>query len=533
VSAPEAGEEGRGAGALYLLALGFLSGFAVMALEITAVRLLAPFFGATVHVWTNIIGVILLALSAGYFLGGKLADLRPEPRLLCRLMVAGAALGAAVPFVGPPLCRWLLPGDLELGSAFGAFWGGSLVVATILFLPPAFLLAMTGPLLIRCLSRTRGVGVSAGVVYGVSTLGSLLGTFLPTLWLVPRLGTRRAILLAVVPLAVAALPGALRRARVAATAGALLGGGALLAWAGSLPIRSGPGVLAERESAYQYVRVREEGPARFLTLNEGVDSFHSVWIRGQALTEGRYYDYFNVLPLIGQGGPGPALVLGLAGGTVARQFLHFLPERVTAVDGVEIDPVVTELGVRFFDLDPARVRILTRDARAILRALPAGKYAVIVADVYATQVYVPPHLASREFFEEAGRALRPGGVLGINLGGFTPASAVVRAVTNTLAAAFGGEAWLTELPGTRNYLAFAFRAPAPAWPPSRPQGLPAELVPLWDTVVSHGTLRWRVAGGEPVFTDDHAPVEDLTDREWRALYRTLRREASSRAADGG
>jgi len=529
VNAPAEGEEGRGGAAFYLLALGFLSGFAVMALEITAVRLLAPFFGATVHVWTNIIGVILLALSAGYLLGGKLADLRPEPRLLCRLMVSGAVLGGVVPFAGPPLCRWLLPEDLELGSAFGAFWGGSLVVATILFLPPSFLLAMTGPLLIRCLSRTRGVGVSAGVVYGVSTLGSLLGTFLPTLLLVPRLGTRRAILLAVVPLAAAALPGALRRARLPAAGGALLFGAALLAWAGGLRIRGGAGDLAERESAYQYVRVREDGAARFLVLNEGVDSFHSVWIRGQVLTEGRYYDYFNVLPLLGQAGPGRALVLGLAGGTVARQLLHFFPGRVTGIDGVEIDPAVLELGVRFFELDPARVRILTRDARAILRALPAGGYPLIVADVYASQVYIPPHLASREFFEEAGRTLRPGGVFGINLGGFTPASAVVRAVTNTLAAAFGGEAFLTELPGTRNWLAFAFRAPAPAWPPARPEGMPPELAPLWETVVSPQTMRWRVAGDEPVFTDDHAPVEALTDLEWRALYRTLRREARVRA----
>ncbi|MBN2490917.1 MAG: fused MFS/spermidine synthase, partial [Planctomycetes bacterium] len=316
---------------LYLLV--FTAGFAVMLVEITAPRILGPFFGTSAHVWTNVIGVILAALSLGYYLGGRLADRWPSPRLLAGIVMGGCAVTALTPVVAPVLGRAILPAGLGLGQAYDLLRFGSLVTAACVFFPPALLLAVVGPFTIRCVVAHDRVGRSAGTVYALGTVGSLLGTFLPTFVLIPWLGSRSTVLGATAVLFLVALVVYLAhggRARAALPVLLVL----LAAWlvVGRTPIRpaqAGERLLGEGESAYQYVRASEVGAGDQrelrLQVNEPVTDYHSLWRPGRLLT-GSYYDHYALLPYLLPEAVDAApaslsvLILGLAGGVISRQY---------------------------------------------------------------------------------------------------------------------------------------------------------------------------------------------------------------------
>ena len=180
-----------------------------MMVEITAPRILGPFFGSSSHVWTAVIGVILAALSVGYYVGGRLADRWPNPSLLCGIVMGGCVLTALIPFVAPRLGQWLLPPGIGLDRAHTLMKFGSLVTSLCIFFPPAMLLAVVGPFTIRCIACHDRLGRSAGTVYALGAVGSILGSFLPTFLFIPWLGSRKTILLATLVLFVVALAGVL------------------------------------------------------------------------------------------------------------------------------------------------------------------------------------------------------------------------------------------------------------------------------------------------------------------------------------
>jgi predicted membrane-bound spermidine synthase len=182
--------------------LVFCVGAATLGAEIAAARLVAPSFGASTVVWANTIAVVLLSLSLGYWLGGLLADRRPDLRALSGLVLAGALLVAAIPLVAGPL----LDGTEDrLGEL-----SGSLVAALVLLAPPVLVLGAVAPWAIRLrLAAVEQAGDVAGRVYALSTAGSLAGNFAAALLLVPLIGTRRTFLVFALLLAAAALPGLL------------------------------------------------------------------------------------------------------------------------------------------------------------------------------------------------------------------------------------------------------------------------------------------------------------------------------------
>src|SRR3954470_22098900 len=185
--------------------LVFVVGAGSLGAEIAAVRLLAPFFGASTIVWANTIGVVLVALSVGYWLGGRLADRHPHMRGLCLLALAAAALLALVPFVSHPLLD-IAVDALDQVSA-GAFVG-SLLAVLVLVAVPVLLLGAVSPYAIRlALSRVEDAGTVAGRLYAVSTAGSLVGTLVSALVLIPLVGTRRTFLLFALLIAVVAVLG--------------------------------------------------------------------------------------------------------------------------------------------------------------------------------------------------------------------------------------------------------------------------------------------------------------------------------------
>lgn len=498
-----------------------------MVVELAAVRLLAPWFGTSLVVWTNVIAVILLALALGYMLGARLAQGAAPLRTLARTLGLAALLVAWLPAATRLLAGWLVPEEVALHEAAGLVGWGSLALALVVFLPPSTLLGTVSPLAVEALSRARGLsaGGAGGRVLALGTLGSLAGVFATSHLLLPGLGLRGTFWLAAGMLFVAAGL-ALLAARVTARVSAALAVLAALASAlvgGARPVRAGEVELARRESSYQSLRVveREQDGAslRFLQVNEGFDSFQSAWQAAPGpLPQGFYYNDF-LLPLgwRAEGAPWRLLVLGLGAGTVARVF-----EGESGLDwswtGVELDPVVVELGREWLDLDSAEKRGQVwsgLDARLALR-VARGAFDQIVLDCYSNQVEIPAHLCTREFFGELATHLAEGGWLAANLGGFDFADPVVSAVARTCARAFGGPALLVRVPSSRNFVLLARRA-APL--PFGQEGL--ELPPVPTRLVLGPRLlpgfTRLVSPDEPglILSDDHCPIELLQLRSIR------------------
>ena len=474
----------------------FAAGAGTLSTEIAASRLLAPYFGNSTVVWANIIGLILVYLSLGYWLGGKLADRAPRPELLGAIVLVAAAFIAATPFAARPILDAALRGfdSISVGVVVGSF-----LAALALFAVPVTLLGAVSPFAIRLsLTDLERSGAVAGRLYALSTVGSIIGTFVSALVAIEAFGTQRTMIGTAALLAGGSVLLIGRRA-VPATIAAL---GLLLVPAGV--VKASSGLLFERESPYQYVSVAQwDDGTRVLQLNEGV-AYHSMWRCGSVLT-GQYWDLFAMLPpLLGHSARN-MLVIGNAGGTIARMYGQFYPG--IAIDGVELDPAVTEAGRRFLGLDDnPRLHVYTADGRPFLQRTHK-RYDLIVVDAYR-QPYVPFYLATREFFELARRHLRPGGILALNVAKVPGDDRLTRAVDTTLLAAFP-QVW--RWPALRfNDLVMALDHPAPrsvlVRRASNVRGRLLLLLPIF----RHGLVGAHPVGR--VLTDDRAPVEWLTDR---------------------
>jgi spermidine synthase len=475
----------------------FAVGAASLGAEIAAARLLAPFFGASTVIWANTIATVLVALSAGYWLGGRLADRDPTMRGLCRIVLAAGLLLAVVPFVANPLLR-LAVKALDTISA-GAFIGSLLAVLALVAVP-VLLLGTVAPYAVRLsVASVQESGRVSGRLYAISTVGSLAGVFLAALALIPLIGTRRTFLVFALALVTVAVVGLARRFALAPVAVAAL----LAIPVGTVRAGDGRTVVYEAETPYQFAQVlEEEDGTRLLQLNEGV-AVHSIYRPGRYLT-GDYWDPFLVLPFAGgrAAPPRSIAILGNAGGTTARAYGHYYPG--TAVDAVEIDGELTEIGRRWFGLQGPRLRTITEDARPFLER-SRRRYDAVFIDAYR-QPYIPFYLATKEFFGEVRDHLAPGGVVIVNVGEPRGSDRLERVLAATMRAAFPQvardpvEPTNTLLVGGAGLSSRHLRAAAP--------GLPSQLRPL--ALAAAGRLGPGLAGGR-VYTDDVAPVEWLTD----------------------
>jgi spermidine synthase len=481
--------------------LVFVVGMGSLGAEIAAVRLLAPYFGASTIVWANTIGVVLVALSLGYWLGGRLADRHPRLRGLCLLALAASGLLALVPFAADPLLS-LAVDALDQVSA-GAFLG-SLVAVLVLVAVPVLLLGAVSPYAIRlAVTSVEEAGTVAGRLYALSTAGSLVGTLLSALLLIPLVGTRRTFLAFALAIALVAVLGLrpLRRYALAPAAIAVL----IALPVGTLKASSEDGrVIYEAETPYQYARVVESPDGtRQLELNEG-QARHSVYDPHSVLT-GDYWDDLVVLPFAGTGrAPRSVAMLGNAAGTSARVYGRFFPR--TRIDGVEIDAELSEIGRRFFAMHNPRLRLHHEDARPFLRRSD-GRYDVIALDTYR-QPYIPFYLTTREFFELARDRLAPGGVVVINVGHPKRQNGLEKALSATLAASFPHV--LRDRVKPTNTVLAASAGPLSA---RRLSGAAATLpAGLRTTAFKAASRSGPPLRGGPVYSDDKAPVEWLIDR---------------------
>ena len=470
----------------------FAAGVGTLATEIGASRLLAPYFGNSTIVWANVIGLTLASLSLGYWLGGRLADRRPTPRALGFVVVSAACLVAIATLVSRPILDFSVEGldRVSAGAAIGSFFG-----VLVLFVPPVTLLGMVAPFAIRlALKDVETAGTVAGRLYAVSTIGSLLGTFLSALVTIPAFGTQRTLL------ASAALIGA---------GGAFLLGRRWLLLAVGLAalllippgaVKAQSGLIFEDESRYQFIQVVERDGVRRLYLDEGLAT-HSVWRRDEVLTGGVWDTYLAVPHLLGRP-PARVAMLGNAAGTAARAYASYYPD--AKVDGVELDPAVSEVGRRFFGMSEiGTLTVYDRDARAFLRDTNE-RYDVIIVDAYRPP-YVPFYLATREFFAIVREHLRPGGIVALNVATTPDNHDLADAIAGTLR---------TELPQVLTWQPLRFNqivigVKGPLNSGNRVTISPPELSPLVESLLKD----YRVAEpSDDPWTDDRAPVEWITDR---------------------
>ncbi|HET7744247.1 MAG TPA: fused MFS/spermidine synthase [Gaiellaceae bacterium] len=496
-SAEAAGKHEAGRrGGLALSALVFGAGVGALATEITASRLLAPYFGSSTIVWANLIGLVLAALAIGYWLGGRIADRWPRRSLLGYVVLGAAVCVAAIPFVAKPFLDVSVKGldQVSAGAVIGSF-----LAVLLLFAPPVVLLGIVSPFAIRlAIADVATAGAIAGRFYALSTAGSLVGTFVPALVLIPAIGTQRTFLLTATVLALSAC--FVLRPRFLIVAAAI----AALTVLSPGVVKAEPGLLHEETSPYQYIQVvqRPDG-RRLLYLNEGI-AVHSVWRPDTVLTGG-YWDAVLVIPSLLDRPLRHVAILGNAGGTIARALGRYYPR--ADVDAVEIDPAVTRVGYRYFGLgDNPRVTVHDADARPFLRATDR-RYDLIVVDAYH-QPYVPFYLATQEFFRLVRERLAPGGIVVLNVAATPDDKRLVRDIGGTLA---------TELPETLawpvlrfNTLVLGFERPLSRTAiERRSRALPHDLLPLRPLLLRE--LHPLAPAGTP-WTDDRAPVEWVTDR---------------------
>lgn len=490
----------------------FLGGMASIGTEIAATNLIAPYFGESTFIWATVIGFTLAFLSIGYAIGGRLADRHPYPWLLYLVCgIAGISAGF-LPWVSRPILSTSLDAfkDVDIGAFYGALIGVLLLLAV-----PITLLGFVSPFAIRLLVHdVSGAGSAAGGVYALGTVGSIAGSFLPVLVLVPWIGTARTFMVLSLLLIIPASLGLLRY-RAWRTAGAAVALSLAMVfanvWVSTRPIRQPQRgtMIYETESSDNYIQVSQDGNQTLLWLNDG-HGIHSIYDPDNLLTRGPW-DYFMIAPLfVEQSSPARidnALIIGLGAGTSSKQItVGYGP---IPIDGVEIDPEIVRVGREYFGMNEPNLNVITNDGRYVLRTTQKT-YDLIAVDAYV-QPYIPFQLTTQEFFTEVQSALTPEGVAVMNVGRTHTDFRLVDVIASTMKSVFD-YVYIIDTDRYTNSIVIGTNAPASielfeANVAQQPAG---PIKSVGEAAIRTGRIR-EVTTVTTVFTDDHAPVERVVD----------------------
>jgi spermidine synthase len=489
----------------FLFILVFVSGMTSLALEMCASRLLAAYFGTSLFIWASVIGLILVYLTAGYFIGGRLADRYPSVQVLCTITAMAAFSISILPFISQNILTWSITG---LSQVSVSIFLSSLLGTILLFSVPVTLLGLVSPFAIRLVTKDIGKsGSTSGSLYAISTLGSILGAFLPILWLIPTFGVRRTMLILGVLLFAASLWGLRLRWRPAFSLVLI----ALVLPLG--PLKDIPNLIYEQESLYNYIQVTQlPDGSRDLILNEG-QAIHSIYYPNpNSILTGWYWDYFLAAPYFNTGFTPQKLhrvgIIGLAAGTIAHQFTSVYGP--VPIDGIEIDPAIVDVGRKYFAMNESNLHVHVQDGRTYIETTQA-KYDVVAIDAFQ-QPYIPFQLTTREFFTTIRSHLSSTGVVALNTAHTIHDYRLVQAFINTMSQVFPN-VYVFNVPGTFNTEIMAtvqptsittFRANLARFPSTSIMGQVASEV---SPVVTQGHSDRGL-----IFTDDRAPIEQITDQ---------------------
>jgi len=485
--------------ALHLYLTVIISGGAVMILELLGTRIIGPFYGVSLYVWSSLIAVTLIALAVGYYLGGYIADRYAAIRLP-HVILIGALSSVIIPYISSTVLTLTDP----LGIRVGGF-----VSALLLFTLPLTCLAMVGPFVIKQATHDLdGVGRAAGSVYAVSTLGSVVGTLLLGFYLLPHFGTRAIIFTLAAILVGLALLLAWRDRQVGVTTLAtglpalllavLISTLAVNGYAQPREQVAGFKLLHEEESIYGWVRVVEDENkgARLLLSDSSVLSAMQI-SNGQSMLG--YQIIFRLIP-----GFRPqsrdSLLIGLGGGQVARD----LRASGINVDTIEIDPAVASAAKEYFGFKPTG-EFIVGDARYEIKNLSHKRYDFIMHDCF-TGGSEPTHLLTLEMLSKLRDLLKGDGVLALNYVGFREGDGAdaVASVYKTVQSLFPHIRIITTV--KEDFTDFVFLASA------KPLDLPVTSPdPRVKWLLEHE--HHMSSDGGILITDDYNPMERLQVRK--------------------
>lgn len=490
----------------YLYLTEFFSGVSVMAVELGASRLLAPYFSSSQIVWTIIIGTIMIAQALGNLWGGRAADKDPDTDRLYRRLLIAAVWIAAIPVLGKYIILGI-SGALVLTINTNFLILAAFIACMVIFVFPLFLLGTVTPSLVKyTVDSLEDSGKVVGTLGAFNTIGSILGTFLPTFVTIPAVGTAVTFLLfsgILLAIGLVYFLSAKVRWKTCLVAAILFVLCAIVGSRGGFAFWE-KDLAYEGESVYNYLQVKETEDRTILSTNV-LFGVQSVKMKEEGLT-GMYYDYALAAPVMaGLDGEktGKILILGNGTGTFARQCTQYFPQ--ATVSGVEIDEKITELAHTYFDL-PKRVEVTTYDGRAYLQAVK-GTYDVIQVDAYQ-DITIPFQMSTVEFFTLVRDHLAPGGVMVVNLNMHSDgAGSINQSLCDTIASIFPHVATV-DVPNTTNRELFAAIDGDPIqWlAENRGTVAAADLSGQMDQVAQGVT---PYVGGDHILTDDQAPVEVL------------------------
>lgn len=501
---------GRG----YLYFTVFVSGMTTLAIELSASRLLGTAFGTSNIVWASIIGLILIYLTIGYFIGGNWADRSPHPETMYAILAWGAFASGMVPFLARPVLRFASDAfdQLNVGVLFGSF-----ATVLILFIIPVTLLGTISPFAIRLAIRdSRQAGRVSGQIYATSTMGSFIGTFLPVLVFIPLVGTTytflifSGILLFVAIIGLWQCQGWQKAFRwlwmpiVLGILATLVAGG---------PLKRTSGQIFESESAYNYIQVIERDGYRILRLNEG-QGIHSVWHQNQ-INYGGPWQQFLVAPFFNT--PNYQIddvksmaILGLAAGTVARQATEVFG--AIPIDGFEIDPEIIDVGREYFGMNQSNLNAIAQDGRLGLNQSNRN-YSIIGIDAYRPP-YIPWHMTTKEFFEIIHNHLTDDGVMVINIGRSPIDRRLIDDLVGTIKTIYPS-IYVMDVPDSFNTIVYATVQQTEITNLYRNfENLKSESEThplLLDAIQKTIAFQQPTPESQVVFTDDWAPIEWITN----------------------
>ncbi len=490
----------------FLYLTEFFSGMSVMAVELGASRLLAPYFSSSQIVWTIIIGTIMIAMALGNLWGGRSADKNPNPdRLYLRLLLAAVWI-ACIPLVGKYVIAGVT-GVLALVVTKNFLVWAAFAACMILFVFPLLLLGTVTPSLVKyTVGSLDDSGKTVGRLGALNTIGSIIGTFLPTFVTIPTVGTAITFLIfAGILLALCLIYFISARAKTARclVAAALFAVCCVFGHSPSFAFWESDLVL-EDESIYNYLQVRETDESVILSTNV-MFGVQSILMKDDGLT-GMYYDYALAAPLmagVGEETEADVLILGMGTGTFATQSLRYFPR--LNVEGVEIDEKIASLATAYFEL-PAAAKVTVYDGRAFLGETEK-RYDVIMVDAYQ-DITIPFQMSSYEFFSMVRDHLTDNGVMVVNMnmrGG--EEGSINDYLSDTIASVFP-EVVTVDVANSTNRELFAgmnnssFTKFASAAETIEDPRLSYMMALVEDNLVSY-------EGGNRILTDDKAPVELL------------------------
>ena len=488
----------------YLYMTEFFAGMSVMAVELGASRLLAPYFSSSQIVWTIIIGTIMIAMALGNIYGGRSADKNPDPdKLYGRILIAAVWI-AAVPFIGK-LAIAAIAGLLVVTVNTNFLIWAAFITCMVVFVYPLFLLGTVTPSLVKyTVDSLDDSGRTVGTLGAANTIGSIIGTFVPTFISIPAVGTAVTFLIFAGIMLIIGLVYFISSKRGAAKTA--IASVLFIVCCFASPSMGfafwDKGLTYEGESVYNYLQVKDDEDNTYLSTNV-LFGVQSVYVKSGELSD-MYYDYAMAAPLMTES-PDTAdiLVLGMGTGTYAKQCLKYFSG--AEAEGVEIDDKITDLAREYFEL-PQEIKVTTYDGRAFLAACDK-KYDVIMVDAYQ-DITIPFQMSSVEFFTLVKEHLNEGGVMVVNMNMRSESSdGINNCLADTISSVFGNVVTIDVAHSTNRELfasdsdSFLDRLSA------NTDALPQEDLRNMMRIVKTGLEPYKA--GDHILTDDKAPVELL------------------------